>query len=132
MHRQSSTKPPTQRNTRQHLQKAGTERKRNPPHGVSTICRKAESNNGKGSQIKIIEAKTLTHFCCECRFADVQIDIAEDLRKRLAELRTPMAMRERQNRGIPNKKAWCSLWRLPVDPLEKACYEWQSNQAKTD
>ena len=131
MHRQSRTKPTTQRNTRQHLQKTRTERKRNPTHGISAICWKAESNNGKDSQIKIIEAKTLTHFCCECSFSNVQIEITEDLRKRLSELKAPMAFSERKNREIPENKVWCSLWRLAVDPLDKACYKWKKDKPKS-
>ena len=125
MHRQSRTKPPTQRNTRQHLQKTRTERKRDPTHGIPAIRRKTESNNGKGAQIKLIEAKKLTHFCGECRFATVQIEIDKDLRKRLSELKASMALRERQSRGITTKRAWCSVWHLAVDPLDKACYKWQ-------
>jgi len=82
MYCQSCTKPTTQRDTRQHLQKTRTKRKRNPPHGIPAICRKTESNNGKSAQIKLIEANTLTHFCGECRFATVQIDIDKYLRKR--------------------------------------------------
>jgi len=72
------------------------------------------------------------HYCCECRFSNVIIEIDEILRKRLGELKAPMARRERQSREVIENKAWCSLWRLAVDPLGKACYKWQSNQAKTD
>ncbi|MCL6579851.1 MAG: hypothetical protein K6T73_10835 [Candidatus Bathyarchaeota archaeon] len=72
----------------------------------------------------------MIHFCCECSFCDVQIEIDEDLRKRLSQLKAPMALRERQNRGVRKKRAWCSFWHLAVDPLEKACYRWQENANK--
>ncbi|MDI6904545.1 MAG: hypothetical protein QMD13_03505 [Candidatus Bathyarchaeia archaeon] len=39
-----------------------------------------------------------------------------------------MSTRERENRGLPRKRAWCNLWRLTVDPLEKACYKWRRHQ----
>ena len=74
--------------------------------------------------------RKLVHFCGECIFANVQIEITEDLRKRLSELKAPMALRERQSRGIRRKRAWCSLWHLAVDPLGKACYKWQNTLAK--
>jgi hypothetical protein len=74
--------------------------------------------------------KLLIHFCCECSFCNVQIEIDEDLRKRLSQLKAPIASRERQSRGITQKKAWCSLWHLAVDPLDKACYKWQNTLAK--
>jgi hypothetical protein len=41
-----------------------------------------------------------------------------------------MAFSERQDRGILENKAWCSLWSLTVDPLGKACYKWQNNNPK--
>jgi hypothetical protein len=41
-----------------------------------------------------------------------------------------MAMRERQSRGITQKRAWCSLWHLAVDPIEKACYKWKKGKPK--
>ena len=53
MHRQSRTKPTTQRNTRQHLQKTRTKRKRNPTHGILAICRKTKSYNRESPQLTL-------------------------------------------------------------------------------
>jgi hypothetical protein len=43
-----------------------------------------------------------------------------------------MGIRERQSRKLPDKKAWCSLWQIPVDPLEKACYKWKQQNPEHD
>jgi len=37
-----------------------------------------------------------------------------------------MSILERESRGLPEtREAWCSLWGLTVDPLEKSCYKWR-------
>jgi len=40
-----------------------------------------------------------------------------------------MSILERESRGLPETRtAWCSLWRLTVDPLEKSCYRWRNTE----
>gem|GEM_PF-2796658 len=67
----------------------------------------------------------MTHYCCECNYSNIQIQLTDHSRNRLNQLKAPMGIRERQSRNLPSQKAWCSHWQMPIDPLEKACYKWE-------
>ncbi|MEM3696525.1 MAG: hypothetical protein QXQ94_03345 [Candidatus Bathyarchaeia archaeon] len=68
----------------------------------------------------------MTRYCCECDYSSIQIQLTTHLRNRLNQLNAPMGIRERQSRNLPTQKAYCSHWRISIDPLEKACYKWTS------